>query len=723
MTDRNTRASSDSESDASRTQRQAVGGAPQARSGVERVNLRNNRGESLVTRSNDETPCNVGEVQSSFSQQLQQMRNQCRGQFVGVKLGMTRAALDQKRREQRALLRVKTMRIQHLKKRCEEIAADVNKQFDQLSERLVNYRGDPNWLIECFAVVFNDSAATVVEYENEVKQLYKEVAELKHAVYKRVQVKKSGPNVSSMQNTPEVSVSDVPEASNEPTVSGFPVHHNPFKILDHETQLAGMNVESDSDDEEEVVPLLDPRRNRSDHSVSSVGQKQEISAGNLPADPETSIQSAYRNRDQYCPSPSVNQTERDNPVQTDPENTPPENPQTMSRSEWKPREPPTFSGRLKEDVHQWTAIVTQYFAMVSGTDQQQLTYAVSLLRGSAIEWYNAEVKKDNPADWKSISEALILRFGSTARSKRALLKIMQLKQDKDDVLQYAAKFESFKAQMETYDEQMLLMRFIFGLKEDLIEPVFMQYPKTVQEAKQVAENLEIVHQGVERHEKSKTAKGKNQTSNKKRGKKGILGNSSVVRGQSSNQSAGFKTRSRKTRSSFAQFSCNISRSVNQNFAHHSLFSRPPVQKGTILGSSDSKCAAAKWREFIRPLSHRDRAGVWRSYVKKRGSIVVADLEALTCVKESKTAVIDAGKKQCHKSSNDQSSSDTQRTRSTRSHQSNRLLRREKERMVREQVRERRIVARLLATRVSPSDGGQSGGTGLGTTVTTSALQD
>ena len=59
---------------------------------------------------------------------------------------------------------------------------------------------------------------------------------------------------------------------------------------------------------------------------------------------------------------------------------------------------------------------------------------MSLLRGNAIAWYNAEVKKDNPTDWKSLSEALILRFGSTARSKRALLKIMQLKQDKDDVL-------------------------------------------------------------------------------------------------------------------------------------------------------------------------------------------------------------------------------------------------------------------------------------------------
>ena len=97
------------------------------------------------------------------------------------------------------------MRIQHLKKRCEEIAADVNNQFDQLSERLLHYEGDPNWLIESFAVVFNESAATVLEHEKEVKQLYKEVVELKYAVYKRVQLKKSGPSVNSVQSVPAVS--------------------------------------------------------------------------------------------------------------------------------------------------------------------------------------------------------------------------------------------------------------------------------------------------------------------------------------------------------------------------------------------------------------------------------------------------------------------------------------------------------------------------------------
>ena len=213
---------------------------------------------------------------------------------------------------------MKTMRIQHLKKRCEEIAAEVNSQFDQLSERLLNYQGDPNWLIECFTVVFNESAATVLEYEKEVKQLYKEVAELKHAVYKRIQVKKNGPSVSAVQNIPAVSES-VPEASSIPTIAGFLVSDNPFRILDHEIHLAGP-VESDSDDEE-VIPLLDPRRNKAEHSVSSVGQKQETSAGKLPAEPEISKQSAYGNREQKCPSPSADQTIRDNPVQFRPENT------------------------------------------------------------------------------------------------------------------------------------------------------------------------------------------------------------------------------------------------------------------------------------------------------------------------------------------------------------------------------------------------------------------
>ena len=64
---RNMRASSDDESDASCTQRQAIGGAPQTRSGVERDNLRNDGGATMVDRSSDK------QTQPSTSQRLQQM--------------------------------------------------------------------------------------------------------------------------------------------------------------------------------------------------------------------------------------------------------------------------------------------------------------------------------------------------------------------------------------------------------------------------------------------------------------------------------------------------------------------------------------------------------------------------------------------------------------------------------------------------------------------------
>ena len=67
MKSRSTRTTSDNESDASRTQRQAVGGAPQVRSGVERDNRKSERGASMVVRSSGETPCSDSENQPTTS--------------------------------------------------------------------------------------------------------------------------------------------------------------------------------------------------------------------------------------------------------------------------------------------------------------------------------------------------------------------------------------------------------------------------------------------------------------------------------------------------------------------------------------------------------------------------------------------------------------------------------------------------------------------------------
>ena len=83
------------------------------------------------------------------------------------------------------------------------------------------------------------------------------------------------------------------------------------------------------------------------------------------------------------------------------------------------------------------------------------------------------------------------RFGSSIRAKRAHAEILQLQQNQDTVLQYAAKFETCLAKMENYDEQMFLSIFVFGLRADLAKEVFIQRPKNTLEAKKIAEEMKL----------------------------------------------------------------------------------------------------------------------------------------------------------------------------------------------------------------------------------------
>ena len=113
------------------------------------------------------------------------------------------------------------------------------------------------------------------------------------------------------------------------------------------------------------------------------------------------------------------------------------------------------------------------------------------------------------------------------------------------------------------------------------------------------------------------------------------------------------------------------------------------------------------------LDHKARAEL----VDRVGSVLVIKSEALTQVfgqgnKNETTAVSP------HVGVNDDRNQRGRAPGSTRVHQSNRLLRREKERMTRARVREQRLVAHLLASQVNPS----LDGTDLGTTATTKCLQ-
>ena len=99
-------------------------------------------------------------------------------------------------------------------------------------------------------------------------------------------------------------------------------------------------------------------------------------------------------------------------------------------------------------------------------------------------------------------------------------------------------------------------------------------------------------------------------------------------------------------------------------------------------------------------------------MRRQGSVMTVDLEALTCEKERKTSAdATVAGMSMHPPSG--------RPRATRVYLRNRLLWRDRERKTRDRVRERQFVTGLFETLVSPTSGGTESCTG----VTTSRLQD
>ena len=131
----------------------------------------------------------------------------------------------------------------------------------------------------------------------------------------------------------------------------------------------------------------------------------------------------------------------------------------------------------------------------------------------------------------------------------------------------------------------------------------------------------------------------------------------------------------------------------------------PAQLGAIEASCpDGYGPAAVWRSYAKDLPLRDRTG----YMRRQGSVVEVDLVALTQRKEKSSADVTVATMH----------SPSAGPKAPRTYLRNRLLRRDRERKVRESVRERRLVTRLLETLVSPESGGTESCQG----VTTDDLQ-
>ena len=106
--------------------------------------------------------------------------------------------------------------------------------------------------------------------------------------------------------------------------------------------------------------------------------------------------------------------------------------------------------------------------------------------------------------------------------------------------------------------------------------------------------------------------------------------------------------------------------------------------------------AAVWRNAVNSISKRVRAG----YLRRNGPIIEVDLAALARSKGAAVRTVSQGKQ---RQNDEQQTQPSLKTREGR--QSNRLLRREKERKARARAREKRFVTHIMKTVMSPLRGG------------------
>ena len=236
-----------------------------------------------------------------------------------------------------------------------------------------------------------------------------------------------------------------------------------------------------------------------------------------------------------------------------------------------------------------------------------MTFVVSLLRGAAYDWYrHHETRTGCPGNWTTLRRAVLERFGTAIRAEKARAGIYRLRQGSMSVLEYADKFESCLAQIDNYDEAQYLVHFIFGLRPEIMRLVYVAQPVSILAAKTMAEKLELMQLATSEPnpctKKSKLSKAQH-------------------RGTQERRSGGHNQK--KARSPVQLQKKNRTTSAQRNSCTF-------AQIGAIEASCpDGSGPAAVWRSYVKDLPLGDRAG----YMRRQGSIVEIDLEALTRSKE------------------------------------------------------------------------------------------
>ena len=181
--------------------------------------------------------------------------------------------------------------------------------------------------------------------------------------------------------------------------------------------------------------------------------------------------------------------------------------------QWKPKEPPTFAGKLSEDVTQWFRIVKDYLRFMGGTEEMHINYIVTLLIGAARDHWDNQMETlcgAMPASVQDLENMMADRFGHSSRHKENLHKILTMRQGKQSVREFSRAFENACGKLSSYDDNWAMQIFTWALNQEIALQVSMANPSSLAEAIKKAEDVDMARRYASMTVQSSTGSGQPQ---------------------------------------------------------------------------------------------------------------------------------------------------------------------------------------------------------------------
>ena len=472
--------------------------------------------------------------------------------FAGGTLGPTRAMMDVRKQK---LRRNRTSKLQFLnsaKQEMNELQAGVEQLFTELESNLLAHPAHPSVHVQNCSKEFNIKSVQVQQLQKQISVMKNELHLIDMMLKKRSDSVSSRNQETTCISNRKCSRK---ESESNLEVCGFPVYQNPFNLLpvleSHtEEQLTEIPVSVDETREDAEIQLIDPRRTRTQNLTSEISksvnpeaepaiavteisnsvksvqlqnmteqatgmqfsvqvqEKNQFSDQSVKSMSSTqksviqsSIQSAHSGAGQSEQMDAAssahsgafqsvnNATDQSAQIGAIMQKN---IPLPMPTVELKPRSPPTFYGKFREDVSRWISYMGNYLTFMQGTPDQQVRFAVTYIRGPALEWWDQYVKEYGyPTDWTAMSNALKKRFGSPFRAKEAQARIMSIRQGKRKIKEYSNEFLTLLNRLINYDESWMVNIYIWGLQPHFAKYVSAYCPGTISEAIRIAEEIEF----------------------------------------------------------------------------------------------------------------------------------------------------------------------------------------------------------------------------------------